>query len=179
MENCRIMERKLEFTSWKTNRKPWILRSENASKCSKNAAFCNVHRSFSSRVNATFFAVIRVYFVQRSTKTPFALHDFRRHCRLSLSFYCVHQRNLRISTTLSILRKYAQKALCTKPPLSRGVTGKTFTYAEDRKKIIITPNKCHPLSDWDCHTAPQQLKNRAFHIRLAAKWLVHLYYRLR
>ena len=57
MENCRIMERKLEFTGWKTNRKPWILRSENASKCSKNAAFCNVNRSFSKRVNATFLAV--------------------------------------------------------------------------------------------------------------------------
>ena len=77
---------------------------------------------------------IRVYFVQRSTKTPFALHDFRRHCQLSLSFYCVHQRNLRISTTLSILRKYEQKALCTKTPLSRGVTGKTFTDTEKKKE---------------------------------------------
>ena len=35
--------------------------------------------------------------------------------------------------TLSILRKYAQKALCTKTPLSRGVTGKTFTDPEKRK----------------------------------------------
>ena len=34
------------------------------------------------------------------------------------------------STTLSILRKYAQKALCTKTPLTRGVTGKTFTDTE-------------------------------------------------
>ena len=37
-------------------------------------------------------------------------------------------------TTLSILRQYAQKALCIKTPLSRGVTGKTFTYT--KKKII-------------------------------------------
>ena len=77
---------------------------------------------------------ITVYFVQRSTKTPFALHDFRRHCRLSLSFYCVHQRNLRISATFSILRKYEQKALCTKIPLSRGVTGKTFTDTKKKKE---------------------------------------------
>ena len=37
-------------------------------------------------------------------------------------------------TTLSILRKYAKKALCTKTPLSRGVTGKTFTDTEKNKK---------------------------------------------
>ena len=37
-------------------------------------------------------------------------------------------------TTLSILRKYAQMALWTKTPLSRGVTGKTFTDREKRKK---------------------------------------------
>ena len=36
-------------------------------------------------------------------------------------------------TTLSILRKYTQKALCTKTPLSRGVTGKTFTDTENNK----------------------------------------------
>ena len=35
-------------------------------------------------------------------------------------------------TTLSILRKYTQKALCTKTPLSRGVTGKTFTDTENK-----------------------------------------------
>ena len=58
----------------------------------------------------------------------------------------VHQRNLRISTTLSILRKYAEKVLCTKTPLSRGVTGKTFT---DMKKKQTT---YYPFSDWDCHT---------------------------
>ena len=46
---------------------------------------------------------------------------------------CVHQRNLRSSTTLSILRKYSQKALCTKTPLTRGVTGKTFTDTEKKK----------------------------------------------
>ena len=85
-------------------------------------------------IDLPLLSFIRVYFVQRSTKTPFPLHDFRRHCRLSLSFYCVHQRNLRISTTLSILRKYEQKALCTKIPLSRGMTGKTFTDTEKEKK---------------------------------------------
>ena len=36
-------------------------------------------------------------------------------------------------TTLSILRQYAQKALCTKTPLSRGETGKTFTDTENKK----------------------------------------------
>ena len=41
--------------------------------------------------------------------------------------------NLRISTTLSILRKYAQRALCTKTPLNRVVTGKTFTDTENKK----------------------------------------------
>ena len=37
-------------------------------------------------------------------------------------------------TTLSILRQYAQKALCIKTPLSRGETGKTFTDTENKKK---------------------------------------------
>ena len=37
-------------------------------------------------------------------------------------------------TALSIPRKYVQKALCTKTPLSRGVTGKTFTDTEKKKK---------------------------------------------
>ena len=86
------------------------------------------------RLPSLLLSSIRVYFVQRSTKTPFALHDFRRHFRLSLLFYCVHQRSLRISTTLSILRKYEQKALCTKILLSRGVTGETFTDRGKKKK---------------------------------------------
>ena len=30
-------------------------------------------------IDLPFLSFIRVYFVQRSTKTPFALHDFRRH----------------------------------------------------------------------------------------------------
>ena len=55
-----------------------------------------------------------------------------------LSFYCVHQRSLRISTTLSILRKYEQKALCTKTPLSRGVTGKTSTDTENKIKVPLS-----------------------------------------
>ena len=46
-------------------------------------------------------------------------------------------------TTLSILRQYAQKALCLKTPLSRGETGKTFTDTENKKIIII-----YPFSDW-------------------------------
>ena len=54
VEKCRIMERKLEFTNGKSR----ILRSENVSECTQNATFCSVNRSFSKRVNATFFAVI-------------------------------------------------------------------------------------------------------------------------
>ena len=38
-------------------------------------------------------------------------------------------------TTLSILRKYAQKALCTKTPLSRGGTGKNFTDTEKNDEM--------------------------------------------
>jgi len=52
VENCRIMERKLEFTVRKTNGKPRILQSENARECTQNAAFCNVNVKW---VNATFF----------------------------------------------------------------------------------------------------------------------------
>ena len=55
------MERKLEFTVWKTNGKPRILRLENESECMQNAAFFNVNRSFSMRVNATSFAVVLVH----------------------------------------------------------------------------------------------------------------------
>ena len=50
-------------------------------------------------------------------------------------------------TTLSILRKYAQKALCTKTPLSRGVTGKTFTDTEKKNEKNKT-NKWNADSDW-------------------------------
>ena len=57
VENCRIMERILEFTVRKANGKPRILRSENSSECTQNVAFYNVNRSFSKQVNATFFAV--------------------------------------------------------------------------------------------------------------------------
>ena len=53
----------------------------------------------------------------------------------------VHQRNLRSSTTLSILRKYSQKALSTKTPLTRGVTGKTFTNTE-KKKLKKRKTRC-------------------------------------
>ena len=34
-------------------------------------------------IDLPLLSFIRVYFVQRSTKTPLTLHDFRRHCRLS------------------------------------------------------------------------------------------------
>ena len=55
-------------------------------------------------------------------------------------FSCVHQGNLRITPTPSNLTKYAQKTLCTKTPLRRGVTDKTFPDTE--KKIIEkTKNK--------------------------------------
>ena len=58
-----------------------------------------------------------------------------------------------VSTTLSILRKYAQKALCTKIPLTRGVTGKTFTDTEEKKKN--NTEQMPPTLDWNCHTATQ------------------------
>ena len=58
---------------------------------------------------------------------------------------CPPEKNVRISTTLSILRKYAQKALCTKTPLTGGVTGKTFTDTEKNKT-----EKFYPFSNWDC-----------------------------
>ena len=47
---------------------------------------------------------------------------------------CVHQENRRITPAPSNLTKYAQKTLCTKTPLSRGVTGKTFPDTENNKK---------------------------------------------
>ena len=50
-------------------------------------------------------------------------------------------------TTLSILRQYAQKALCIKTPLSRGVTSKTFTDTEKNKTT-----KRYTDSNWVCHT---------------------------
>ena len=48
-------------------------------------------------------------------------------------FSCVHQRNIHIAAAPSNLTKYA-KTLCTKTPLSRGVTGKTFTHTEKNKE---------------------------------------------
>ena len=49
-------------------------------------------------------------------------------------FSCVHQGNLRVTPAPSNLTKYAQKTLCTKTPLSRGVTGKTFSDTEKKNK---------------------------------------------
>ena len=48
-------------------------------------------------------------------------------------FSCAHQRNLRITPTPSNPTKYALKIIRTKTPLSRGVTGKTFTDTEKQK----------------------------------------------
>ena len=48
-------------------------------------------------------------------------------------------------TTFSILRQYAQKALCIKTPPSRGVTG--MTLPTRKKKINADP-------DWVCHRQP-------------------------
>ena len=66
-------------------------------------------------------------------------------------------------TTLSILRKYAKKALCTMTPLSRGVTGKTFTDTEKNKKKKKTKNKkttkSKTDSDWVCHCSGNPVKN--------------------
>ena len=51
-------------------------------------------------------------------------------------------------TTLSILRQYAQKALCIKTPLSRGETGKTLTDTENKKKNYL------PIFRPVCHRQP-------------------------
>ena len=53
---------------------------------------------------------------------------------------------------LSILRKYAEKALCTKKPLSWGVTGKSFTDTKKKKREREKLTRYYPFSDWDCHT---------------------------
>ena len=62
------------------------------------------------------------------------------------------QSKLRITPAPSNLTKYAQKTLCTKTPLSRGVTGKTFTDTEKNTKKKKTG--LYPFSDWDCHRQP-------------------------
>ena len=49
-------------------------------------------------------------------------------------FSCVHQRNIRITAAPSNLTNYAKRTLCTKTPLSRGMTGKTFTDTEKKRK---------------------------------------------
>ena len=64
------------------------------------------------------------------------------------------QSKLRITPAPSNLTKYAQKTLCTKTPLSRGVTGKTFTDTEKNTKKKKT--EIYPFSDWDCHRQPSK-----------------------
>ena len=76
----------------------------------------------------------------------FFVTDFRRHYRL------IVQSKLRITPAPSNLTKYAQKTLRTKTPLSRGVTGKTFTDTEKNTKNKKT--EIYPFSDWDCHRQP-------------------------
>ena len=44
----------------------------------------------------------------------------------------MHRGNLRITSVPSNLTKYAEKTLCTKTLLSRGVTGKTFPGTEKK-----------------------------------------------
>ena len=56
-------------------------------------------------------------------------NDFRRHYRL------IVQSKLHITPAPSNLTKYAQNTLCTKTPLSRGVTGKTFPDTEKNNKL--------------------------------------------
>ena len=65
-ENCRIMERILEFADQKTTRKFRIFRLQNAGECLKNAAFSLIRSSFSERVNTTFLAVAVVEFSIKS-----------------------------------------------------------------------------------------------------------------
>ena len=47
---------------------------------------------------------------------------------------CVHQTNLCITPVPSNVTRYAQKTLCAKTPLSRVVTGKTFTDMKKKKE---------------------------------------------
>ena len=53
-------------------------------------------------------------------------------------------------TTLSILRQYAQKALCIKTPLSRGETGKTFTDTEKKNNEML-PLSIHWVACGTCY----------------------------
>ena len=70
----------------------------------------------------------------------------------------VHWRNLRITPAPSNLTNYAQKTLCTKTPVSRGVTGKIFHDTEKNKNYKT--NKYYPFSYWDCHTGNPQTVTR-------------------
>ena len=60
---CIYREGKLGFTDAKTHRKRWIFRTKNMSKRLKNAAF-SVNSIFVFRtVNAGFFAVSGIHFI--------------------------------------------------------------------------------------------------------------------
>ena len=62
-ENYRIVERILGFTDAKTHRKRWIFRTKNMSKRLNFAAF-SVNSIFVFRtVNAGFFAVSGIHFI--------------------------------------------------------------------------------------------------------------------
>ena len=71
-------------------------------------------------------------------KDPLKLHsrynDCRRHCKLIKCSSLCREINLRITPAPSNLTQYAQKTLCTKAPLSRGVTGKSFSDMEKNNK---------------------------------------------
>ena len=73
----------------------------------------------------------------------------------------MHQGNLRIPPAPSNLTKYTDKTLCTKPLLSRGVTGKTFTDTEKKNK---KNTKLNTDSNWFAIGNPvKKLKSNVFY----------------
>ena len=73
-------------------------------------------------------------------------------------FSGVNQRNLRITPAPLNLTKYAQKTLCTKTPLSWGVTSKTFHDTEIKKKNNKLKKKANAFSNWIAYGNPIKIK---------------------
>ena len=76
---------------------------------------------------------VRVYFVERSNKTPFALHRLRRHCMLVLCPTDKIYLNLRIFSTPCNLPKIRAEDSRHKDNTWQEVTGKNFPYTEKKK----------------------------------------------
>ena len=69
-------------------------------------------------------------------------------------------------TTLSILRQYAQKALCIKTPLSRGETGKTFTDNE------MLPWSIHWVACGTCYRKSESTELCGIEIQHSSLWRI-------